>query len=149
MNKIRVQEVMEIRDLNLRIRKQLSVIVTNTLGIRSWTIQTESLAPLVLQFWFKLVILIVKHIYHVFHPTSAQMHGFLTLVALTTWNHTKNGSLRSSQAMILFVYLGDDESCTITWKRQNKVFVDDDSVQTLNDVIYISVQFIYRWDDNN
>lgn len=43
----------------------------------------------------------VKHICCVLHPASAYMCGFLNLVALTTWRHTKNDSLHLG--MVIFI----------------------------------------------
>lgn len=69
---------MEIKDINLGIRKQLSVIIANLLNIEKGIVQTESMVYQVQQRWFKPMISVGKQIYYVFHPTSAQMCEFLT-----------------------------------------------------------------------
>lgn len=62
VGKISVMEILERRGLNLRIGKQLSVIVANILGIERRTVQTESKAHPVLQMWFKPLIMELEDI---------------------------------------------------------------------------------------
>lgn len=80
MGGTRVKEALKIRGLNSRIGNQFSVIVANRLAIGRGNVQTKRMTHLVLQMWFKPMILALKQIYCVLHPASAQMCGLLSLI---------------------------------------------------------------------
>lgn len=83
------------------------------------------------------MIMEMKKIYCVFHPTSAQICGLLILVVFTIWRCTENGSIHIGQVNLYFFNLGDDKACTIIGMRQIKIYMDDGGMRTLNDIRYI------------